>query len=64
MDSGGEAESGRKFEWNSNMEQEVRNYFYRVAGRYQCMSARELNFAKLKARNAAAKWIEKDNGNR
>lgn len=64
MDNGGEAESGRKFEWNSNMEQEVRNYFYRVAGRYQCMSARELNFAKLKARNAAAKWIEKDNGNR
>lgn len=60
--SGGEEESGIACEvgWNKNAEQEIRNYFYYIEDRYKDISVRELNLAKVQARNAAVKWMEKE----
>lgn len=46
--------------WNKNAEQEIRNYFYYIEDRYKDISVRELNLAKVQARNAAVKWMEKE----
>ena len=61
--SSGEEEFGPacRFGWNMTEEQEVRNYFYDIKERYKNISVRELNLAKVQARDAAVKWIEKDN---
>ena len=45
---------------NKNVEQEIRNYFYYIEDRYKKISVRELNLAKVQARNAAVKWMEKE----
>ncbi len=59
--SGGD-ESGiaYRYEWTADIKQEMRNYFYEIADRYKGMSVRELNLAKLQARNAAIKWLEEN----
>lgn len=61
-DTGREEDSGTecRFGWNMTIEQEIRNYFYDIADRYKSLPIREMNLAKLRARNAAVKWIEKD----
>lgn len=59
--SGGD-ESGiaYRYEWTADIKQEMRNYFYEIADRYKGMSVREVNLAKLQARNAAIKWLEEN----
>lgn len=59
--SGGD-ESGiaYRYEWTADIKQEMRNYFYEIADRYKGMPVRELNLAKLQARNAAIKWLEEN----
>ena len=61
-DESSEEESGIACEvgWNKNVEQEIRNYFYYIEDRYKKISVRELNLAKVQARNAAVKWMEKE----
>lgn len=61
-DESSEEESGIACEvgWNKNAEQEIRNYFYYIEDRYKDISVRELNLAKVQARNAAVKWMEKE----
>lgn len=60
--SSGEEEFGPacRFGWDTTVEQEVRNYFYDIVDRYKNISVRELNLAKVQARDAAVRWIEKD----
>ncbi len=59
--SGGD-ESGiaYRYEWTADIKQEMRNYFYEIADRYKGMPVREVNLAKLQARNAAIKWLEEN----
>lgn len=49
-----------RYGWTADIEQEVRNYFYETADRYQEMPLREMNLAKLQARDAALKWLEEN----
>lgn len=62
LGSGGETEPGIEGGWNPDTRQEIRSYFYEIADRYERLPIRELNSAKLKARNIAHQWIEEDNG--
>ncbi len=57
--SGGGDESGIEYRygWTADIRQEIRNHLYETADRYKEMPVRELNLAKLQARNAALKWL-------
>ncbi len=59
---GGKEGSGIEYRFSRDMEieDEMRNYFYEIADRYKGIPVRELNLAKIQARDAALNWIQEE----